>query len=188
MVQIWTISRALNCGEYAPQFRRISSSLQVWSALTLLSSLSVLRLLRGAVRGNIVEVYSRSHVTVDDNFARFGAKSYAINKITSVEVRKHERHKSGWLFFAIFGGLILIVGLGQLTKDGGQSAATIALGALMLVPAYFLHRSRVVRSFELFLATAAGEVQATKSENGDAIEELRQAIELRIVQHGSLRA
>jgi len=31
--------------------------------------------------------YERGDISVDDNFARFGTKSYAINKINSVDVR-----------------------------------------------------------------------------------------------------
>ena len=46
-----------------------------------------------------METYQRGHVTVDDNFARFGSKSYAINKITSVDVRMHEKRRSGWFIW-----------------------------------------------------------------------------------------
>lgn len=128
-----------------------------------------------------MEVYSRGHVTIDDSFARFGAKSYAINKITSVEVRTHERVRSGWLFFAIFGGIAMLMGIGSLsTPEKGGSALFIGVGIALLAGAYFQYRSRITRNFQLILATASGEVQATTSLDPEAIAELRDAIEARV--------
>lgn len=128
-----------------------------------------------------MEVYSRGHVTVDDNFARFGSKSYAINKITSVNVRTHERTRSGWLFMLIGGILLLIFGASAIGGDDRSVGAVLLVFSLaMLAASNFMYRDRISRSYELLLATAAGEVQATRALDPDAIAELREAIEMRM--------
>lgn len=130
-----------------------------------------------------MEVYQRGHVTVDDNFARFGSKSYAINKITSVDVRTHEKRSAAWLIFGIVGGLLLLAGLGGLQgPEASQAIPFLVIGGLFMIPAVMMYRSRISRSYELMLATAAGEVQATTAVDGEAIQELRDAIESRVAR------
>ena len=133
-------------------------------------------------------VYQRGHVTIDDHFARFGAKSYAINKITSVEVREQVRSGSAWVVFGVMAGIFIFAGLGMLgdeAKPDKTSAIGMALlGLGLLVPAVLTYRSRISRTYQLMLATAAGEVQATTSTNGEAIGELREALERQIVARG----
>ena len=128
-----------------------------------------------------MKTYQRGHVIVDDNFARFGSKSYAINKITSVDVRVHEKRRSGWLAFGIVGILFLLAGLGSLAEPEKGSALTlIVLGGVCMFMAVKGFSKRLTRSYELMLATAAGEVQATTATDGDSIQELRDVIEGRI--------
>lgn len=125
--------------------------------------------------------YQRDHITVDENFARFGSKSYAINKITSVDVRLEETRRSAWLVLAIIAALFLMAGLGSLSAETtpGYFVFAIVLGGISAL----LYRSRLTRTYHLLLATASGEVQATKSENVEAIAELRAAIEQQIIAH-----
>lgn len=134
-----------------------------------------------------MDAYQRAHVTVDDHFARFGSKSYAINKITSVDVKVNERRSSGWTVLGILGAFLLLVGIGMI--EGGNSAGwgVLIIGAGMVAGASILYPKRISRTYVLMLATAAGEVQATMSADGDAIAELREAIETRIASHGLVR-
>ena len=125
-----------------------------------------------------MESYQRAHVTVDDHFARFGSKSYAINKITSVDVRAERKDRSLWLILAIIGALFIIVGIEPLISQGNP--AVLMVGALLAIPAALLFPKRTSWSYHLILATSAGEVQATTSESREAIDELRAAIETRI--------
>lgn len=131
-----------------------------------------------------MDAYQRAHVTVDDHFARFGSKSYAINKITSVDVKTDEKRSSAWLFVGIFGSLFLVSAFGMLGKGDSGTPVTALIGVAMIALATFLYPKRISRSYVLMLATAAGEVQATTSTDGNAITELREVIEGRIASHG----
>jgi hypothetical protein len=106
-------------------------------------------------------------VSVDRDFARFGSKSYAINKINSVEVRRRHPHGQGAMF--VFGLLALICLL------GGASGVVLALffGTLAL---WFWQRSRIVE-YQLFLMTSSSEAQAISSRDGVLIDRLRNRIE-----------
>eukprot|EP00456_Euglypha_rotunda_P014398 TRINITY_DN14515_c0_g1_i1.p3 TRINITY_DN14515_c0_g1~~TRINITY_DN14515_c0_g1_i1.p3 ORF type:complete len:107 (+),score=20.44 TRINITY_DN14515_c0_g1_i1:876-1196(+) len=61
------------------------------------------------------------NVSVDKDFARFGSKSYAINKINTVDVR--ERKPYGQLGMFIFGVLCFIFGMAAL---GGLSEKSLS--------------------------------------------------------------
>lgn len=133
-----------------------------------------------------MSTYQRDHITVDENFARFGSKSYAINKITSVDVRLEEVKKSAWVVFAIISALFLMAGLGSLAT--GFQPSSFVIAAVSGAIAFALYQSRLTRTYHLLLATASGEVQATKSPDPDAIAELRDAIERQIIAHGKSAA
>lgn len=128
-----------------------------------------------------MEVYQRGHVTVDEHFARFGSKSYAINKITSVAVNEDIRERNGWLVFAILAGFCALALFGGLAGGNGDGApGLVILTAVFGVPAYLMFRNRRSEAYHLMLATAAGEVQATQSPDKAAIIELRDVLERRI--------
>ena len=114
-------------------------------------------------------------VSVDPDFARFGSKSYAIDKINSVEVRQHRpNHKgpavvSGFLCFAM-----VMVALG-----GGPKWQLIAAGSAVVFAllAYLAWKQAKVIEYQLFLTTSSSESQALKSRNGELIQRLRAQIE-----------
>jgi len=118
-------------------------------------------------------------VSVDRDFARFGAKSYAINKINSVEVRERRPFGQGAMF--VWGLLALMCGLsflGQLS-DGltGAGLFTLILGTLFGYLAYRSWlRSKIVE-YQLFLMTSSSEAQAISSRDGSMIGRLRDRIE-----------
>lgn len=93
----------------------------------------------------------------------------------------HEQRRIGWLFLGIAGFLMFFAGLGSLgMPDKGPALTFIGIAALCVFLTIRGFRNRLSRTFELMLATAAGEVQATTATDGDAIQELRDVIEARI--------
>jgi hypothetical protein len=111
------------------------------------------------------------------DFARFGAKSYAINKINSVEVR--ERHPYG-MTGAFLCGLLAIVAFASVSKI----IALLPLGA-----AYWFWRRAQIKEFLLFLMTSSSETQAFLTRDAEEVEKLRHRIETAMIRHsqGALR-
>ena len=111
-------------------------------------------------------------VSVDQNFARFGLKTFAINKINSVEVRARRPFGSGPM---VGWGCVAIIALAT-TGDGlGAVGYLIALGA-----GYFAYRAWAktkVVEYQLFLMTSSSEAQAFASNDGKLIGNLRDRIE-----------
>ena len=130
-----------------------------------------------------MNIYQRGNVTVDEHFARFGSKSYAISKITSVDMREDIRSNTGSLVaLFVLGGVLGLVSL-PLIADLAFVGFMLAMAACLCI--YFGIRSSQAEPFRLYtlmLSTSAGEVQATTSQDVDAINELRGEIEARIVQ------
>ncbi|AIT79119.1 DUF6232 family protein [Novosphingobium pentaromativorans] len=127
-------------------------------------------------------VYQRGTVSVDVHFARFGSKSYAIDKINSVDVRVE--HKSGCLWIALLFLTILfaLAAMGAAVSSEGDSTASWGITAILAVITVLAYRSRPKPTYHLMLATSSGEVQATKSQDDEAIYELRTAIEAAMME------
>jgi hypothetical protein len=100
-------------------------------------------------------------VTVDGDFARFGAKSYAIDKINSVEVRERRPHGiAAPLILSIVAIAFLVNGSGSNNGGGGTSVGiALVIGALA---AWLWYRS-TIREYLLFLMTSSSETQAFDS-------------------------
>lgn len=111
-------------------------------------------------------------VSVDRDFARFGSKSYAINKINSVDVRSRHPHGQGAMF--VFGLLTLIFVI--YASDGG-GALSWALAALLGGLSYWAWRRSKIIEYQLFLMTSSSEAQAISSRDGAMIDSLRDRIE-----------
>lgn len=117
------------------------------------------------------------NVTVDEKFARFGAKSYAIAQITSVGVSHTRRARWPWILCAIIAAPLW---LGVLTgaahgRDGGVVAAIVMT---LFALAFWGRKDK----YHLVLATAGGEVQPVTSTSADEIVALRDAIEAEIAR------
>ncbi len=129
-------------------------------------------------------------VSIDEDFARFGAKSYAINKINSVEVRERSPHgQGGATVAAIIGGLLVISGFGQGGGPDGINFTTVMVGVLFLGIAYWQFQRSKIREYQLFLMTSSSETQAYVSSSSDEIFDLRSRIEGAMLHHsrGSIR-
>lgn len=104
-------------------------------------------------------------VSIDADFARIGAKSYAINKINSVEIKTRYPNSRTLPLIAAFGIVIAL-----LSKS---FTAAVLLAALA---AWLWWRSRIVE-YQLYLTTSSAEIAALKSADLDFITGLRNKIE-----------
>jgi len=119
--------------------------------------------------------FVRGNISVDRDFARFGAKSYAINKINTVEVRE-EPAKKGMAYLLLgLGALILIGSLGSLGSPDAGAGGFIFGFILLGLGVFALKRAHAL--YRLFLMTSSNEVQAYESKDQVEIMELRSAVE-----------
>lgn len=129
-------------------------------------------------------IYRQGEISVDAHFARFGSKSYAIDKITSVDVREQRKTGCAWIFFivlAVFAGFAAIAAIAS-PEDRGPSSEIGFFFAVAAI-AGFLFYTRPKPVFHLMLATSSGEVQATTALKRETIDDLRVAIETAMVPH-----
>jgi hypothetical protein len=136
-------------------------------------------------------LYSDNQVQVDTNFVRSGSKSFAINKINSVEIRA-KKTAGSWAWI-IYGIILLLFLPGMIAsffvKDeaGGAGDGQIFLFILVAIFGALFYRSfnrrKSRRTFELYLMTSSGEVQAFMTQDRSEIDRLRDAIEVAMAQH-----
>lgn len=118
-------------------------------------------------------MFQQGQVTVDDRFVRFGTKSYAINKITSVDVRETiVKGSTGYVWFWVIGAIFAIAWLSQRTS--GPLIIAIACGVFGYIS---WTRRGSATIYRLFLMTAASEAQAYETTDASEMMGLRDAIE-----------
>jgi hypothetical protein len=123
-------------------------------------------------------IYESGDVTVDSHFARFGSKSYAIDKINSVDVREETKSGCLWIGFAILTGFFGLGAVGSLSSGSGSDIGTMwVIVAVLAGITLLLYKQRPKPVYHLMLATSSGEVQATNSGDREAVLKLRAAIE-----------
>ncbi len=118
-------------------------------------------------------LYQQGDVSVDLNFARFGAKSYAINKINTVEVRNRRPYGQGLPFLF---GIIAFACFMTILMDGigaGSAIGLLLFGAL----AYWAWQRQKTVEYSLFLMTSSSEAQALSTRDQTEVMGLRDAIE-----------
>ena len=116
-------------------------------------------------------LYSSGDIRVDWHFARFGEKSYAINKINSVEVKRIPAKPNAKIHF-----IIVSLGMGIIALMA-QSFWWVLGSFIFAGFAYKSHRNPNSDKFQLYLMTSSSEVQAMETEDKTQISELRAAIE-----------
>lgn len=124
-------------------------------------------------------------VTVDDDFARFGAKSYAINKINSVDVRERAPHGRGSAI--VCGGIAVIsvlVWFGDLMDAGKTATITpIIIAVFFGALAFREWQKSKIREYQLFLMTSSSETQAFITRDIDEVIGLRDQVESAMLRH-----
>ncbi len=126
--------------------------------------------------------YQNGNISVDDSFARFGGKSFAINKINSVEVRTEiSRGSKAYIWFGLIGAVVLYFGIIAPFIKGGAEAIYFFSVAFFVAFIGFGFRSwnrrHDIYTYRLFLVTSSSEAQAFQTADESEIVELRDAIE-----------
>lgn len=122
-------------------------------------------------------------VTVDKKFARFGEKSYAIDKINTVEVRSINPYGNGWAFICMIISLSFSYGAYRLYQDGDSPKIPIFICIFFAIAAYRLWIMSKIVEFQLFLMTSSTSLQAYSSFDRAEISDLRNRIESAMAGH-----
>ena len=126
--------------------------------------------------------YQNGDVSIDDDFARFGSKSYAIDKITSVDVRGQERQAGcGPVVLIIIGVFIGLAAAGMFADDTKQAIVTGLVAVVLILWGSRLQTKKRLTDYTLLLTTSSAEVQATQTTDGDEVAKMRAAIEAAMV-------
>jgi len=121
-------------------------------------------------------VYQDGDITIDEDFARFGSKSFAINKINTVDVRE----KKG----SITPVLVLLI-IFLLTATHWFEIKTFGSGAVAL---FFLActalawKFALITHYQLFLMTSSSQAQAYSTTDKRRVMKLREAIERSMIR------
>lgn len=123
-------------------------------------------------------MFERNGVSVDEHFVRSGGKSYAINKINSVEVREKKiPGKKGWIIAWVLALFLLLNGLGTMS-DGNNAAAPLLIGLVCGAVGYKSFKNRhSSMAYNLYLMTSSSEVEAFATDDVVTVQDLRLAIE-----------
>lgn len=120
-------------------------------------------------------------VLVDENFARFGEKSYAIDKINTVEVRTVHPYGDGWAWVCAILSALFAYGAYNLIQDEKSPAISVILCLVFASISHWLWRRSKIVEFQLFLMTSSASLQAYSSFDRDEISGLRNRIESAMV-------
>lgn len=125
-------------------------------------------------------IYEKNDIKITSLRAVFGAKTYAISNITSVESKRIDGNGCLPAGLMILGVLLFIYGIPRLL-DGDFTWAIYGLIAFGL--GFLIHRNNRP-SFVVSLATASGEIKAYTSDSQETITEIVKALNDAIIQKG----
>jgi uncharacterized PurR-regulated membrane protein YhhQ (DUF165 family) len=132
-------------------------------------------------------VSATTSVVVDRDFARFGSKSYAINKINSVDVRRRHPHGQGfmllWGLLCLAPSVVVLTDITNRTLSGNTVLMVVLAGFFGFLAYRAWQKSRLVE-YQLFLTTSSQEAQAIASMDRDFIVALRGKIETAMAGRG----
>lgn len=122
-------------------------------------------------------LYQNGSISIDNDFARFGSKSYAIDKINTVDVRFTKPGAMGWVICTFIAAIAIWAGL------GGGGAGSVVVGVIFAGIAVMLYRNAQVKTYKLYLVTSSSEAQAFETRDEDEIGSLRASIEQAIAAY-----
>lgn len=127
--------------------------------------------------------YQNGGISIDDSFARFGAKSYAIDKINTVEVRGEKRKIGCLTFLCLIGAAFFVIGgIGSIGEGkSGSSLLAITIGAALGYAFWRGYQTAKLTDYMLVLTTSSSEVQATETTDQEEVMKMRDAIEAAMV-------
>lgn len=118
-------------------------------------------------------IFNNGLVSVDEHFVRVGTKSYAIDKIGSIDVRtRFVKGTNGHLIAWVAAAVVAVLAVINRSEGYALFALILAIAGL---PSYRKRHSYTF--FSLVLLTNAGETHAFESTNSEEIMDIRDAIE-----------
>lgn len=133
----------------------------------------------GRVGKSELPIYEKGDIKITNLRAVFGAKTYSISNITSVERKRIE--PNGCLSFGlvVFGvGLILVAFINL--KQNWQN---IIFGGILVAAGFAMSKAQKA-SYAVALTTASGEIKAYTSDHEESIKEIIVALNNAIIQKG----
>lgn len=128
-----------------------------------------------------VPIYEKADVKITNLRAVFGAKTYAIANITSVEGQTIESNGCLLASVILMGIFFTLVGIPFILDK--QSFGMFIFGVFMFALAYLIKKSQRP-SYAVNLTTASGEIKAYTSFNQQSIQEIVNALNDAIIQKG----
>lgn len=117
---------------------------------------------------------------MDRDFARFGSKAYAINKINTVDVTyRHPYPRQAAFAWGLLAFFSLLVFGGSMSGEnaGGVGFFALALCGFLGFLAYRAWQRSKIVEYNLLLVTSSHSVQAIKSRDSAFIQDIRDRIE-----------
>ena len=127
-------------------------------------------------------LYQRGDICIDNDFARFGAKSYAIDKIYSLEVRRQKAFQP-WQWLIGIAAVIVGIGLTDFSAIGAW-IGRLALFIGMVAAWYYFYKHPNLDKLSLFFMTSSSEAQAFQTTDISDIKSLQSAIEQAMTAKG----
>lgn len=122
--------------------------------------------------------FSTGDIVIDEHFARFGSKSYALDKINTVDVRSRRVGGIGWVFWALFTVICVLLTIAAAGKDGVGGAILPGLFTVLFGWLTMRGHGKANRLWhQLFLTTSNGDAQAMQSMDLAEVMKLREALE-----------
>lgn len=121
---------------------------------------------------------------IDDDFARFGAKSYAINKINSVNVRERRPHgTAGAVIAGIIAFFAFFAAIGSMGEPDRSPVGPLIVAIAFAGLAFWQWKRSKIREYLLFLMTSSSETQAFVTRDESEVMALREQVESAMLRH-----
>lgn len=118
-------------------------------------------------------IFNNGNVSVDQHFVRVGSKSYAVDKIGSIDVRN--RVVRGSAAYVVWWAIAGLAAIPAVMNQNGVWFVIALLAGIGGLPSYRKRNSHTY--FSVVLLTNAGEAQAFESTSSEEIMDIRDAIE-----------
>jgi hypothetical protein len=123
-------------------------------------------------------IFNNGMVSVDEHFVRVGSKSYAVDKIGSIDVRnRFIKGSSGYIIAWVVAAVTAVLAIVHRSEGYAVFALIVAIAGL---PSFRKRHSQTF--FSLVLLTNAGETQAFESTDSEEIMDIRDAIERAMIR------
>lgn len=127
-----------------------------------------------------VTIYEKNDIKITGLRAVFGAKTYAISNITSVELKRVDGNGCMPAGLITLGALLFFYGIPRLLD---ANFSWVIIGAISFGIGFAIHKTNKP-SFAVSLTTASGEIKAYTSDSQETITEIVKSLNDAIIQKG----